>query len=45
MVTSRGILTETPAMLAYIAQSFPDAAGPPSMINGVATLLAPAVAD
>jgi glutathione S-transferase len=25
MVTSRGILTETPAMLAYIAQSFPRA--------------------
>jgi glutathione S-transferase len=26
MVTPRGILTETPAMLAFIAQSFPDAA-------------------
>jgi glutathione S-transferase len=25
MVTDRGILTETPAMLAYIAQSFPEA--------------------
>lgn len=25
MVTARGILTETPAMLAFIAQSFPDA--------------------
>jgi len=25
MVTSRGILTETPAILAFIAQSFPDA--------------------
>lgn len=25
MVTSRGILTETPAMLAFIAQSYPDA--------------------
>ena len=25
MVTSRGILTETPAMLAFIAQSFPEA--------------------
>jgi glutathione S-transferase len=25
MVTDRGILTETPAMLAYIAQSFPQA--------------------
>jgi len=26
MVTPRGILTDTPAMLAFIAQSFPDAA-------------------
>jgi glutathione S-transferase len=26
LVTDRGILTETPAMLAYVAQSFPDAA-------------------
>ena len=25
MVTERGVLTETPAMLAYIAQSFPQA--------------------
>ena len=25
MVTDRGILTETPAMLAFIAQSFPQA--------------------
>ena len=25
MVTDRGILTETPAMLAYVAQSFPEA--------------------
>jgi glutathione S-transferase len=25
LVTERGVLTETPAMLAYIAQSFPDA--------------------
>lgn len=26
LVTSRGVLTETPAILAYVAQSFPDAA-------------------
>jgi glutathione S-transferase len=26
LVTERGVLTETPAMLAYVAQSFPDAA-------------------
>src|SRR5450755_5154497 len=30
LVTDRGILTETPAMLAFIAQSFPDAKLAPS---------------
>ena len=30
MVTERGILTETPAMLAFIAQSFPQARLAPS---------------
>ena len=32
LVTDRGILTETPAMLAYIAQSFPQAKLVPSTI-------------
>src|SRR5260370_12207181 len=29
LVTDRGVLTETPAMLVFVAQSFPDARLPP----------------